>query len=61
MLKNPAYAGAFVYGRTQSCHTRYASGKIISRRRPMAEWKIVVKDVILLISIGSVTSGSRPR
>ncbi|MEI8703318.1 recombinase family protein (plasmid) [Mesorhizobium mediterraneum] len=44
MLKNPAYAGAFVYGRTQSCHTRYASGKIISRRRPMAEWKIVVKD-----------------
>ncbi|RUX76266.1 recombinase family protein, partial [Mesorhizobium sp. M2A.F.Ca.ET.040.01.1.1] len=44
MLKNPAYAGAFVYGRTQSCHARYASGKIISRRRPMAEWKIVVKD-----------------
>ncbi|WP_258579864.1 recombinase family protein, partial [Rhizobium favelukesii] len=44
ILKNPAYAGAFVYGRTQSCHARYASGKIISRRRPMAEWKIVVKD-----------------
>ncbi len=44
MLKNPAYAGAFVYGRTQSCHARYASGKIISRRRKMTEWKIVVKD-----------------
>ncbi|TIU16586.1 MAG: recombinase family protein, partial [Mesorhizobium sp.] len=27
ILKNPAYAGAFVYGRTQSCHARYASGK----------------------------------
>lgn len=44
MLKNPAYAGAFVYGRTQSCHARYANGKIITARRPMAEWKIVLKD-----------------
>ncbi len=44
MLKNPAYAGAFVYGRTQSCHARYANGKIITTRRPMTEWKIVVKD-----------------
>ena len=44
ILKNPAYAGAFVYGRTRSCHASYASGKLITARRPMAEWKIVVKD-----------------
>lgn len=44
ILKNPAYAGAFVYGRTQSCHARYANGKLMTTRRPMTEWKIVVKD-----------------
>ena len=44
MLKNPAYAGAFVYGRTRSCHATYPSGKLITARCPMGEWKIVVKD-----------------
>ncbi|MGX5851722.1 recombinase family protein [Mesorhizobium sp. PL10] len=44
ILKNPAYAGAFVYGRTRSCRTTYASGKLKTARCPMAEWKIVVKD-----------------
>jgi DNA invertase Pin-like site-specific DNA recombinase len=44
ILKNPAYAGAFVYGRTQSCHATYASGKLMTARHPMAEWKIVVRD-----------------
>ena len=44
ILKNPAYAGAFVYGRTRSCHTTYASGRLITARCPMAEWKVVVKD-----------------
>jgi len=44
VLKNPAYAGAFVYGRTRSCHATYASGKLITTRCPMAEWKVVVKD-----------------
>ena len=44
ILKNPAYAGAFVYGRTRSCHARYSTGKLITTRSPMAEWKIVVKD-----------------
>jgi DNA invertase Pin-like site-specific DNA recombinase len=43
ILKNPAYAGAFVYGRTRSCHATYAGGKLITSRCPMAEWKIVVK------------------
>ena len=44
ILKNPAYAGAFVYGRTRSCHATYTSGKLITARCPMAEWKVVVKD-----------------
>ncbi|WP_229188239.1 recombinase family protein [Bradyrhizobium oropedii] len=44
ILRNPAYAGAFVYGRTKSCRTSYASGKLKTARCPMAEWKVVVKD-----------------
>jgi DNA invertase Pin-like site-specific DNA recombinase len=44
VLKNPAYAGAFVYGRTRSCQRIYASGKLATTRCPMAEWKVVVKD-----------------
>jgi DNA invertase Pin-like site-specific DNA recombinase len=44
MLKNPAYAGAFVYGRTRSCNTTYANGKLVTKPCPMAEWKIIVKD-----------------
>src|SRR3954468_3204052 len=44
ILKNPAYAGAFVYGRTRSCHRHYAGGKLATARCPVAEWKIVVRD-----------------
>src|SRR6187431_3181434 len=44
ILRNPAYAGAFVYGRTRSRPTPYCNGKRGSVPRPMAEWKIVVKD-----------------
>ena len=43
VLKNPAYAGAFVYGRARSCGTTYASGKPKTRRCAMAEWRVVVK------------------
>ena len=43
VLKNPAYAGAFVYGRARSCGTTYASGKLKTRRCAMAEWRVVVK------------------
>ena len=44
ILKNPAYAGAFVYGRTRSCHATYPSGKLITARCLMTEWKVIVKD-----------------
>jgi DNA invertase Pin-like site-specific DNA recombinase len=41
-LKNPAYAGAFVYGRTRT--TRDHSGKVTTKRLPMDQWRICVKD-----------------
>jgi DNA invertase Pin-like site-specific DNA recombinase len=42
ILKNPAYAGAFVYGKTRT--TRSPSGEVSQKRLPMNEWKICVKD-----------------
>ncbi len=42
--ENPAYAGAFVYGRTRSCQAHYPGGKLKTQRRPISDWKIVVKD-----------------
>src|SRR4051794_26223668 len=47
ILRNPAYAGAFVYGRTRSCHALYPNGRLITARCPMAEWKIVVKPAYI--------------
>lgn len=44
VLKNPAYAGAFVYGRTRSRHATYPNGKLMTARCPMTEWKVVVKS-----------------
>jgi DNA invertase Pin-like site-specific DNA recombinase len=44
ILKNPAYAGAFVYGRTRM-HTPIREGASKAKaRRPIDEWRIVVKD-----------------
>ena len=42
ILKTPAFAGAFVYGRSQTL--RDVSGKSKTRRLPFGKWKIVVKD-----------------
>ena len=42
ILKNPAYAGAFVYGRTRT--TRDPSGKATTKHLPMDQWRICVKD-----------------
>lgn len=44
MLKNPAYAGAFVYGRTRTVHSGLAPTKSQQQQLPMAEWKIRVND-----------------
>jgi len=43
MVKNPAYAGAFVYGRTRSFRSEN-TGKIKQRLLPPNQWRIVVRD-----------------
>ena len=44
ILKNPAYAGAFVYGRTRF-HTPAREGATPQKApRPIEQWRIVVKD-----------------
>ncbi len=45
ILKNPAYAGAFVYGRTRTVHTDPTSPRAKQIRLPQEEWKIRVPDV----------------
>src|SRR2546429_8624235 len=45
ILKNPAYAGAFVYGRTRTVQTDPASPRAKQVRLPQDEWKIRVNDV----------------
>ena len=45
ILKNPAYAGAFVYGKTHSMRTDPASPHTREVRLPMDQWKIRVNDV----------------
>ncbi|MFQ6043288.1 MAG: recombinase family protein [Candidatus Poribacteria bacterium] len=42
ILKNPAYAGTFVYGRTQTI--RHPDGKVTQKRLEIDQWKIIVKD-----------------
>jgi DNA invertase Pin-like site-specific DNA recombinase len=44
MLKNPAYAGAFVYGRTCQQPSSLPGGQPHKSPRPAMEWRIVVKD-----------------
>lgn len=42
ILKNPAYAGAFAYGRTKT--VRHQAGTVRQRRLPMDQWRILVHD-----------------
>ena len=44
MLKNPAYAGAFVYGRTRTIRNPAEPHKIHLKTLPIEEWKIRVND-----------------
>jgi DNA invertase Pin-like site-specific DNA recombinase len=44
ILKNPAYAGAFVYGRTRMRELAREGGSRAKMPRPIEEWRIVVKD-----------------
>jgi DNA invertase Pin-like site-specific DNA recombinase len=45
ILKNPAYGGAFVYGRTRSLRTGASVVDVKHIRLPMDEWKIRVNGV----------------
>ncbi len=45
ILKNPAYAGACVYGRTRHTRKGTVAAANESQRLPMEHWKICVKDV----------------
>ncbi len=45
ILKNPAYAGAFVYGRTRSIRKDPTSPQSKPIRLPLDQWKIRVNDV----------------
>ena len=42
ILRNPAYAGAYVYGRADYSGDRRSAktGKVLSHRRPMAQWPV---------------------
>jgi DNA invertase Pin-like site-specific DNA recombinase len=44
ILKNPAYAGAFVYGRTRMRELAREGASRAKAPRPIEEWRIVVKD-----------------
>ncbi|MCP3460394.1 recombinase family protein [Bradyrhizobium sp. CCGUVB23] len=44
ILRNPAYAGAFVYGRTRTRAGRREGRSSIKIARPMEDWRIVVKN-----------------
>jgi DNA invertase Pin-like site-specific DNA recombinase len=43
-LKNPAYAGAFVYGRTRQKLSTLPGARSVKSPRPGMDWRIVVKD-----------------
>ncbi len=43
ILKNPAYAGAFVYGRTRTRPAARESGVAAKVPRPIGDWRIVVQ------------------
>jgi len=46
VLKNPAYAGAYVYGRYRQAKEILPDGQIGSRRRlmPTSEWRVIIPD-----------------
>jgi DNA invertase Pin-like site-specific DNA recombinase len=43
MVKNPAYAGAFAYGRTRSVRCE-KTGKLRQKLRPIEQWKVCIRD-----------------
>ena len=44
ILKNPAYAGAFVYGRTKTFRSGPPPGRAVQKNLPMDQWRICVNN-----------------
>jgi len=44
VLKNPAYAGAFVYGRTRTTRKDPSGVDTLQTPLPMEQWKVLIKD-----------------
>lgn len=44
LLQNPAYAGAFVYGRTRAVAKPGSTRRSVQRRVPLGQWKICIRD-----------------
>ncbi|MEW6298764.1 MAG: recombinase family protein [Thermodesulfobacteriota bacterium] len=44
ILKNPAYAGAFVYGRTRTIRTGAGPRQAVQKPLPLEQWRIRVND-----------------
>jgi DNA invertase Pin-like site-specific DNA recombinase len=44
MLKHPAYAGTFTYGRTRTLRTGSAAGRAATKRLAMEQWRMRVPD-----------------
>jgi DNA invertase Pin-like site-specific DNA recombinase len=44
ILKHPAYAGTFTYGRTRTLHTGTPPGRPATKRLAMAQWRMQVPD-----------------
>lgn len=44
VLKNPAYAGIFVYGKTRTSKTGPAATDKVTKKLPRDQWKIVIPD-----------------
>ena len=60
ILKNPAYAGAFVYGRTRSCHRHYRQRQ--AGHHPLPDGGVEDRgagQVSRLHRLGAASSGSR--
>src|ERR1700759_213134 len=44
ILKNPGYAGSFVYGRSRTVHTGPQLSKARQKILPREQWRVIVKD-----------------
>jgi len=44
ILKNPAYAGAYAFGKSHSVRVPGAEGKIVTRSRPLTEWEVLIQN-----------------